>query len=108
MKKDDRGERLGRREFLQGTAAATLGVSAVGLPALKALAETGEPSVKRYVTLGKTGLRIPDISFGTGATDNVDLIRHAYDRGITYFDTAGGYPMGKPGLAEKRRRGEVG
>ena len=101
MKKDDRGERLGRREFLQGTAAATLGVSAVGLPALEALAETGEPSVKRYVTLGKTGLRIPDISFGTGATDNVDLIRHAYDRGITYFDTAGGYPMGKPGLAEK-------
>jgi hypothetical protein len=97
--------RLGRREFLQSTAAATLGLGAGAVTARDALAEMAAPDpsprVKRYGTLGRTGLRISDISMGTGSTADPKLIRYAYDRGITYFDTAEGYPMGGHGLAEK-------
>lgn len=101
MSDSDRRPRLDRREFLRGTAAASLGIGSVGLPALEAFATAQEPSVKRYVQLGKTGLRISDISIGTGGTADASLIDYAFERGIRYFDTADGYPMGKPGRAEK-------
>jgi predicted aldo/keto reductase-like oxidoreductase len=52
--------------------------------------------VQRYATLGRTGMRVSDISFGgsqlgAGAGDTV---RHALDRGINYFDTADSYHGG--------------
>lgn len=51
----------------------------------------------RYVDLGKTGLRVSEVGFGgipiirlqTEAA--VSVLRHAYDRGITFFDTANAY-----------------
>ena len=54
------------------------------------------------VPLGKTGLKLSRLGFGTGSNSgNVqkalgqqafnDLIRYAYDRGITYFDCAQSY-----------------
>ncbi len=54
------------------------------------------------VPLGKTGLRLSRIGFGTGSRGGsvqralgkqkfVSLIRYAYDRGITYIDTAEAY-----------------
>jgi hypothetical protein len=57
--------------------------------------------VQRYRALGKTGIRVPDISFGTGTTSDPTLMRYAFQRGVTYFDTADGYPLGRPGEAEK-------
>src|SRR5258708_11605810 len=54
--------------------------------------------------LGRSGLYVSRIAFGTwqlggdwGATDEeaaVQAIRHAYDRGINFFDTAQGYGFG--------------
>ncbi len=54
--------------------------------------------------LGRSGLNVSRIAFGTwqlggdwGATDEeaaVQAIRHAYDRGINFFDTAQGYGFG--------------
>lgn len=54
--------------------------------------------------LGRSGLNVSRIAFGTwqlggdwGATDEgaaVNAIRHAYDRGINFFDTAQGYGFG--------------
>ena len=53
------------------------------------------PRVRRRVTLGRTGLAIPDIGFGSSrlAGDEA-LVRHALDRGINYFDTAESYTGG--------------
>jgi len=53
--------------------------------------------VRRYATLGRTGLRVSDISFGgsrLGAGEG-DVVRHALDRGINYFDTADSYHGGE-------------
>jgi predicted aldo/keto reductase-like oxidoreductase len=91
---------LRRREFLKRGTVAAIGVGALGSMGAEALANS-EPRVRRYKPLGKTGLAMPDISFGTGATSDPKLISYAYDRGMTYFDTAEGYPLKRPGLAEK-------
>jgi aryl-alcohol dehydrogenase-like predicted oxidoreductase len=58
----------------------------------------------RQTTLGRSGLKVSRIAFGTwqlggdwGATDEeaaIRAIRHAHDRGITFFDTAQGYGFG--------------
>lgn len=45
-------------------------------------------------TLGRTGLKVPVISFGVMRSDNVNLCRAAYDKGIRLFDTANGYQGG--------------
>ena len=52
--------------------------------------------MQRYATLGRTGMRVSDISFGgsqLGAGAG-DAVRHALDRGINYFDTADSYRGG--------------
>ncbi len=115
-----------RREFLAQSAAAALGLGALALggspasgTAEAAAAPTapeasrsdsgtdGEARVRRYVKLGKTGLEVPDISFGTGVLVDEELVADALRRGITYFDTAESYPVsGRPGKSE-RVLGEV-
>ncbi len=51
----------------------------------------------RYVKLGKTGLEISEVGFGCipiirlSAGEAVTVLRRAYDRGITLFDTANMY-----------------
>ena len=94
MKPAGEDHRLGRRELLQRGALAGLGMSM--LP-LRASAQPAGPRVRRYATLGRTGLRVSDISFGgsrLGAGEG-DVVRHALDRGINYFDTADSYHGGE-------------
>ncbi len=90
-----------RREFLECTAA--FAGAALLSPNLVSAAET--PRVRTavdQVTLGRTGLKLSRLGFGTGTNSgNVqkalgqrgfnDLIRYAYDRGITCFDCAQSY-----------------
>jgi len=83
---------IDRRSFLRGSAAT--GVSLSLLPLSGAAAEP--PRVRRRVTLGRTGLEIPDIGFGSSRlAGDESLVRHALDRGIDYFDTAEGYTRGR-------------
>lgn len=49
---------------------------------------------KIYRTLGKTGLKVPVISFGVMNSDNPNLCKAAYEKGIKLFDTANGYQNG--------------
>ena len=99
---------LDRREFLKTAtqAAATAAVSH-GLTTATAGAETSGPSLGTIPTrtLGKTGLKLPLLGYGGAALpkkwgntlsdeDRVKLVRHAYDRGIRYFDTAISYTYG--------------
>ena len=68
--------------------------------------------IRRRTRLGRTGIEIPDISFGSFALeDDENLVRHALDRGITHFDTAESYTDGRAeevlGRALRDRRHEV-
>jgi predicted aldo/keto reductase-like oxidoreductase len=105
--------RLGRRELLQRGALAGLGLSALPLRAWAQPAAQGQVFVRRYVTLGRTGMRVSDISFGSsrlGAKEG-STVRHALDRGINYFDTADTYRGGDSettiGLALRGKRDRV-
>jgi uncharacterized protein len=84
-------EGLDRREFLRGSAAAGIALSLLPLDAGAA----EPPRVRRRVKLGRTGLEIGDIGFGSSRLDGDEaLVRHALERGIDYFDTAEDYSGG--------------
>jgi len=82
---------LDRREFLRRSAAAGFALS---LPALSGAAAE-DPRVRRRAVLGRTGISVPDIGFGSSrlAGDEA-VVRHALERGIDYFDTAESYTGG--------------
>jgi predicted aldo/keto reductase-like oxidoreductase len=83
---------LHRREFLLTSAAATLGLA--GAAAAES-APAEPPRVRAYRTLGRTELKISDISFGSSRlSSGTELVREALDLGINYFDTAESYRRG--------------
>jgi uncharacterized protein len=94
-----------RREFLKHSAAAAMGVGALGAGVRIGAAATEAPAAQGAATgtarirarrpLGKTGIEMSDISFGSSRTSDADLVRYAYDRGIDYFDTAESYEGGE-------------
>ena len=78
-----------RREFIR---------SSVALPAAAALgtaasvqARGDKARVTSYRQLGRTDIRMSDISCGTGRLPSASLVLRAIDRGINYFDTAPDY-----------------
>ncbi|MDR3674074.1 MAG: aldo/keto reductase, partial [Acidobacteriota bacterium] len=89
--------RYSRRDFLKtGLAAAAL--AGAGSFALKAARETATD----WVTLGKSGVKVTRLAFGTGTMGGrvqrelgqdqfTRLVRYAYDRGIRFFETAESY-----------------
>ncbi len=89
--------RCTRRSFLKtGFAAGTLAVSG----ALPLLARRG--SATDMVTLGRSRVKVTRLAFGTGSISGkvqrelgqdgfTRLVRHAYDRGIRFFETAESY-----------------
>jgi aryl-alcohol dehydrogenase-like predicted oxidoreductase len=90
--------RIGRRQFLR-TSTAVLGAGIVGLSGTPASAL---PRAGDLVPLGRTGVRMPRVGLGTGSHGGDEqrglgqeaftrLVRHAYDRGIRYIDTADNY-----------------
>ena len=81
---------MDRRRFLGVGAGAAAGLAGLAPEAGRA----ATPRIRRYVTLGNTGLRISDISFGSSRSADPRLVRHAAQRGITYFDTAESYRGG--------------
>ena len=87
-----------RREFLKtGLAAGTLAATGT-LPAIAAARGTATD----WVTLGKSGVKVTRLAFGTGTFSGrtqrelgqdqfTRLVRHAYDRGVRFFETAESY-----------------
>jgi aryl-alcohol dehydrogenase-like predicted oxidoreductase len=86
-----------RRELLKtGLAAGTLALSG----AFPLSAQRG--SATDLVTLGRSGVKVTRLAFGTGSLSGevqralgqdgfTRLVRHAYDRGIRFFETAESY-----------------
>ncbi len=99
-----------RRRFLK------TGVAAVGTAAASSvIASEGEVTsgAKPIATrsFGKAGRKLPILGYGGAALpkawgnplsteDRVKLVRHVYDRGIRYFDTAGNYMESQSILGE--------
>jgi predicted aldo/keto reductase-like oxidoreductase len=87
-----------RREFLKtGLAAGTLAMSGA-FP----LGAAPRGSATDLVTLGRTGVKVSRLAFGTGTVSGrvqrelgqdgfTRLVRHAYDSGIRFFETAESY-----------------
>ena len=85
---------LERRDFLKG-GLATLGLGVLGRSSEALAQNPNDGRVQRYVPLGRTGMRISDISFGSSRNTDPAVVRHAFEQGINYFDTAEGYQGGK-------------
>lgn len=47
--------------------------------------------IQKYNPLGKTGLKVSDVSCGAISLFVPNVLRYAYDCGVNYFDTAEGY-----------------
>jgi predicted aldo/keto reductase-like oxidoreductase len=86
-----------RRDFLKkaGLAATSLAVSPL-------VAAPAKRSATDLVTLGNSGVKVTRLAFGTGTfsgrvqrelgqEDFTRLVRHAYDRGVRFFETAESY-----------------
>ncbi|TAN41283.1 MAG: twin-arginine translocation signal domain-containing protein [Nitrospirae bacterium] len=83
---------MNRRDFLKTSALAAAAVAAAPLTTESAPEPSaGKPSVKSYREIGKTGLKMSDISFGAGRLASPSMILRAVDSGINYFDTAPDY-----------------
>jgi aryl-alcohol dehydrogenase-like predicted oxidoreductase len=58
-------------------------------------ARPSSPAPLQYRTLGKTGLRVTTVGYGTMITSDPAVIARAVDMGINYFDTARNYQNGQ-------------
>ena len=85
-----------RRDFLALGAGAALGMAGATIAQQTTVA--GGARIRRYVRLGRTGLEVSDISFGSSGTSDAALVRYAYERGVNFFDTAESY---RGGFAEE-------
>ncbi|MGQ9916014.1 MAG: aldo/keto reductase [Bryobacteraceae bacterium] len=85
-----------RRDFLKGAGALVAG------GALPAGGGPAKRSATDWVELGKSGVKVTRLAFGTGTFGGrvqrelgqeafTRLVRHAYDRGIRFFETADAY-----------------
>jgi predicted aldo/keto reductase-like oxidoreductase len=96
---------LNRRQFLKTSTAlaGTVLLSPWALTNSSAATSSNTPrTATDQVTLGQTGIKLSRLGFGTGSDNGyiqtaegrdafVNLIHYAYDRGITYIDTAQAY-----------------
>ena len=86
-----------RRDFLK---MAAFSAAAVTTSPLHAKADSDTPSVKSYRAIGKTGLKMSDISFGAGKLSAASMVLRAVDCGINYFDTAPDYGQSEKTIGE--------
>ncbi len=103
---------LSRRDFLRGTLAAGVVASTPGWSRAAAAAKR---SATDWVTLGNSGVQVTRLAFGTGTFGGMvqrqlgqetftRLVRHAYDRGIRFFETADAY-TGMPQMLASALKG---
>ncbi|MBN1420952.1 MAG: aldo/keto reductase [Planctomycetes bacterium] len=106
----EKNDRLNRRDFMKKSPGAAAAAAALlsGNAAHGSAPEAGKITFTDAMptrVLGKTRVELPILGYGgaalpakfgnpLSAEDRVKLVRHAYDRGIRYFDTATRYTYG--------------
>lgn len=91
----EKGNRISRRNFVKLGGAVIAG-SSLKLPTSPGiLPDDDEPKIKATKVLGRTGFKASDIGMGTTRVKEGNVVRYAYDKGVTYFDTAEGYGGGE-------------
>ncbi len=83
---------LSRRGFIRTGITGAAGIALA--PGVIKAASPAQQSNIIYRTLGKTGMKVPVVSFGVMRSDNSALCKAAYEQGIKLFDTANGYQNG--------------
>ncbi len=85
-----------RRNFLRNGLLAVAGSSIATPVVAGSRFENNESPGEKivYRTLGKTGIKIPIVSMGTGNTDNPALIKSALEKGVKLFATSEYYQNG--------------
>ncbi len=92
---------MNRRDFLKTSAAATAAFA--GAP-LRAAANTEKPMIRRYQEIGKTGLKMSDISMGSVRFTAASLVLRGVDRGINYIDTSADYGQAEKYIGEAMKK----
>ena len=98
-----------RRDFLK------TGLAASALAGRPLLGAPQKRSATDFVTLGHSGVKVTRLAFGTGTyagkvqrelgqEEFTRLVRHAYDRGIRFFETAESY-AGMPEMLSTALKG---
>jgi Predicted oxidoreductases of the aldo/keto reductase family len=93
---------MNRRQFIRTTAVAAGAALTSNTWMPTAFAAEAKRTAVDQVSLGKTGIKLSRLGIGTGSNNGfvqtaegkenfVKLIRYAYDKGITYIDTAQSY-----------------
>jgi len=90
---------MNRRDFIKTSALVT---AALAASPLKGEATRDKTDVKGYREIGKTGLKMSDISMGSIGLNSSSFLLRALDRGINYIDTSPDY-----GDAEKQIGGAM-
>jgi len=113
-------KKINRRDFLYSGAVSVTGMAALSGVGFLNQGFTPANAIIDQVKLGETGLKVSRVAMGTGSiggnhqsnqtrlglTNFVKMARHAYDRGIHFFDTAdtyGSYPFIKEVLRDLPR-----
>ena len=86
-----------RRKFLRNSLLTVTGAGLISKSFPQSLAH--QESIKNdrkflYRTLGKTGIKVPIVSMGTGNTNNPNLVASALDKGVQLLATSEGYQEG--------------
>jgi len=100
-----------RRDFLKTTVGAGVAAGMGG----RALAAPAKRTATDWVTLGRSHIKVTRLAFGTGTHGGAvqrqlgqegftALVRHAYDRGIRFFETAESY-FGMPEMLATALKG---
>ncbi len=88
---------ISRRNFFKALTSGMLGISLAknikpsSMNAGAAQSGSSPIKIQKYNTLGKTGIKVPDVSCGAISFFEPNVLRYAYELGVTYFDTAEGY-----------------
>lgn len=83
-----------RRTFFRSGLAGAAGITLLGNRAMAGNGKNYDGEII-YRTLGKTGLKLPVVSFGVMRSDNSALVKAAHEGGMKLFDTAHGYMNGR-------------
>lgn len=88
--------KLSRRLFIGALPSGLLGLGLARESAYSPISnrQDSDLKIKKYNALGKTGLKVGDVSCGAISFFEPNVMRYAVDMGVNYFDTAEGYMNG--------------